>query len=103
MSPPYFDEPDYIEAVASSMEACLATLPFQPDVILASFHGMPQKYVDKGDPYYEQCVVTTEKLRARLGMDDPLLLQLGIGVAMLVPLGLWASRYLLKVVKREPL
>ena len=70
VSPPYFDEPVYIEAVASSMEACLATLPFQPDVILASFHGMPQKYVDKGDPYYEQCVVTTEKLRARLGMDD---------------------------------
>ena len=36
---------------------------------MASFHGMPQKYVDQGDPYYAQCVATTDALRKRLGLD----------------------------------
>jgi ferrochelatase len=69
VTPPYYDDPDYIEALAVSMSAHLATLPFQPELILASFHGMPQKYVDQGDPYYGQCVATTDALRKRLGLD----------------------------------
>ncbi|MFG3595938.1 ferrochelatase [Bradyrhizobium sp. RDI18] len=69
VSPPYYDNPDYIEALAVSMSEHLAALPFQPELIVASFHGMPQKYVDKGDPYYAQCVATTESLRKRLGLD----------------------------------
>jgi ferrochelatase len=69
VSPPYYDDPDYIEALAVSMSEHLASLPFQPELIVASFHGMPQKYVDKGDPYYAQCVATTESLRKRLGLD----------------------------------
>ncbi|NOJ42520.1 ferrochelatase [Bradyrhizobium australiense] len=69
VSPPYYDDPDYIEALAVSMSEHLAALPFQPELIVASFHGMPQKYVDKGDPYYTQCVATTESLRKRLGLD----------------------------------
>jgi protoporphyrin/coproporphyrin ferrochelatase len=69
VSPPYYDDPDYIEALAVSMSAHLATLPFQPELIVASFHGMPQKYVDKGDPYQAQCIATTEALRARMGLD----------------------------------
>jgi ferrochelatase len=69
VSPPYYDDPDYIEALAVSMSAHLATLPFQPELIVASFHGMPQKYVDKGDPYQAQCVATTDALRKRLGLD----------------------------------
>jgi ferrochelatase len=68
--PPYFDDPVYIEAVAASMEAELARLPFKPEVILASFHGMPQEYVDKGDPYRNHCAETTRLLRARLGMEE---------------------------------
>jgi ferrochelatase len=71
VSPPYYDDPDYIEALAVSINAHLATLPFQPELILASFHGMPQKYVDAGDPYYRQCVATTDALRQRLGLDAP--------------------------------
>jgi protoporphyrin/coproporphyrin ferrochelatase len=51
VTPPYYDDPDYIEALAVSIDTHLATLPFQPELIVASFHGMPQKYVDKGDPY----------------------------------------------------
>jgi protoporphyrin/coproporphyrin ferrochelatase len=69
VTPPYYDDPDYIEALAVSMSAHLATLPFQPELIVASFHGMPQKYVDKGDPYQAQCIATTDALRRRMGLD----------------------------------
>jgi ferrochelatase len=70
VAPPYFDDPVYIEAIASTLETELRRLPFAPDVILASFHGMPQAYVDKGDPYYDQCVETVRLLRARLKLDE---------------------------------
>ncbi|HXL32505.1 MAG TPA: ferrochelatase [Bradyrhizobium sp.] len=69
VTPPYYDDPDYIEALAVSINTHLKTLPFQPELIVASFHGMPQKYVDKGDPYYAQCVATTDALRKRMGLD----------------------------------
>ena len=69
VAPPYYDDPDYIEALAVSIDAHIATLPFQPELIVASFHGMPQKYVDKGDPYETQCIATTEALRKRMGLD----------------------------------
>ncbi len=71
--PPYYDEPVYIEALASTLETELRRLPFKPDVIVASYHGMPQDYVDKGDPYYEQCARTTQLLRARLKLDENML------------------------------
>ena len=67
VTPPYYDDPDYIEALAVSIDAHLKSLPFQPELIVASFHGMPQKYVDKGDPYQAQCVATTDALRKRHG------------------------------------
>ena len=69
VTPPYYDDHDYIEALAVSINDHLATLPFQPEVILASFHGMPKDYVDKGDPYQAQCIATTNALRKRLGLD----------------------------------
>ncbi|HEX9468172.1 MAG TPA: ferrochelatase, partial [Bradyrhizobium sp.] len=62
VSPPYYDDPDYIEALAVSIHAHLQTLSFQPELIVASFHGMPQKYVDQGDPYFSQCTATTNAL-----------------------------------------
>jgi ferrochelatase len=74
LTPPYYDDPDYIEALAVSINAHLASLPFQPEIIVASFHGMPQKYVDKGDPYERQCIATTESLRKRMGLDGSKLL-----------------------------
>src|SRR6185369_14272060 len=74
VTPPYYDDPDYIEALAASIEKHLKTLPFVPEVIVASFHGMPQKYVDSGDPYAVQCVATTDALRKRMGLDDKQLL-----------------------------
>ncbi len=74
VTPPYYDDPDYIEALAVSIHAQLASLPFTPEAIVASFHGMPQEYVDKGDPYQAQCVATTEALRRRMGLDASKLL-----------------------------
>jgi protoporphyrin/coproporphyrin ferrochelatase len=69
VTPPYYDDSEYIEALAVSISAHLANLPFQPERIVASFHGMPQKYIDKGDPYQAQCIATTEALRKRMGLD----------------------------------
>jgi ferrochelatase len=67
--PPYPADPVYIEALADSIRTHLAGLDFAPEAILASFHGLPQDYVDKGDPYQAQCVQTTEALRAALGPE----------------------------------
>ncbi|MGA2290741.1 ferrochelatase [Bradyrhizobium sp.] len=69
VTPPYYDDPDYIEALAVSIKTHLASLPFQPELILASFHGMPQKYIAKGDPYQRQCIATTRALRQRMGLE----------------------------------
>jgi len=74
VTPPYYDDPDYIDALAVSIDAHLKTLPFQPELIVASFHGMPQLYVDKGDPYQAQCIATTDALRQRMGLEGSKLL-----------------------------
>jgi ferrochelatase len=70
VTPPYYNEHFYIDALASSIETHLAMLPFEPELIVASFHGMPKDYVDKGDPYRDHCIATTALLRKRLGMDE---------------------------------
>ena len=68
--PPYYDEPVYIEALATSIEAELRRLPFKPELILASFHGIPKSYVDEGDPYPRHCAETVRLLRERMKLDD---------------------------------
>jgi len=68
--PAYYDDPYYIEVLAASLQAELKGLPFTPDLILASYHGMPKEYVRKGDPYEQQCVRTTELLRQHLRLDE---------------------------------
>jgi protoporphyrin/coproporphyrin ferrochelatase len=65
--PSYPIDPVYIGALAGTVRAHIATLDGEPEVILASFHGLPQAYIDKGDPYQQQCVATTEALRKALG------------------------------------
>ena len=70
VAPAYYDEPVYIEALAASIEDNLAKLTFKPEVIIASFHGMPEEYLEKGDPYYCQCHKTARLLRERLKLDD---------------------------------
>lgn len=67
---PYHDHPAYIAALADSVRAHIASLPEEPEVVLASYHGLPQKYFDKGDPYHCHCHKTTRLLRTALGWDE---------------------------------
>ena len=67
--PPYYDEPVYIDALARSIDEHLATLDFEPEVVIASYHGIPKAYFEKGDPYHCHCQKTTRLLRERLGWD----------------------------------
>jgi len=69
IAPEYFDRPSYIEALAASVERVYATLDRKPDVLVASYHGMPQRYLMEGDPYHCQCQKTSRLLRERLGWD----------------------------------
>lgn len=65
--PAYYREPGYIDALARSVERHLAQIDFDPDVLLASFHGLPEAYRDRGDPYDRHCIETAELLASRLG------------------------------------
>jgi len=68
--PPYFDDPVYIEALANSLQGEIEKLSWEPEMILASFHGIPKEYIDKGDPYRSQCEETARLLRERLKLDE---------------------------------
>jgi len=68
--PSYQDEAVYIEALAVSIEKHFATLDFEPEVVVASYHGIPQSYFKRGDPYPCHCWQTTRLLRERLGWDE---------------------------------
>jgi len=68
--PRYFDEPVFIDALANSLTTQLAALDFEPEVVLASYHGIPKPYFEKGDPYHCHCVKTTRLLREKLGWDE---------------------------------
>ncbi|MFC0279183.1 ferrochelatase [Falsigemmobacter intermedius] len=65
--PDYFEHPAYIDALAQSVERAYAALPKRPDVLVASYHGMPKRYLMEGDPYFCKCHKTTRLLRERLG------------------------------------
>jgi ferrochelatase len=64
--PPYHDEPGYIGALAEDLTRQVAALAFTPEVMLLSFHGMPQQTLEKGDPYYCHCMKTARLLREEL-------------------------------------
>jgi ferrochelatase len=68
--PPYYDDQAYIDAIARSLETEIASLSWQPDLILASFHGLPESYVAAGDPYRLHCEETVRLLRRRLNLPD---------------------------------
>jgi protoporphyrin/coproporphyrin ferrochelatase len=65
--PPYHDDPAYITALADSVRSSLAGLDFTPQAIVASFHGMPQRTLELGDPYHCQCRKTARLLGEALG------------------------------------
>ncbi len=70
LAAPWYDQPVYIEALARSTREGLERLDFTPEVVLASFHGIPQAYFDKGDPYYCQCAKTMRLLASALRWED---------------------------------
>ena len=70
LAAPYYDDPVYIDALARSVRAGLASLDFEPEVVVASYHGIPQAFSDKGDPYYRHCAETTRLLQNALGMSE---------------------------------
>ena len=67
--PPYHDDPGYIGALKASVEASLASLDFAPEAIVASFHGMPQRTLELGDPYHCQCRKTARLLSEAMGCE----------------------------------
>lgn len=70
IAPPYYDKPVYIDAIAQSIRSSLSRLSFDPERIIASFHGMPQEYLEKGDPYYCHCAKTVRLLKESLKQTD---------------------------------
>lgn len=72
--PAYPTEPSYIDGLAISIENHLKTLDFKPEKIIASFHGIPKSYAEKGDPYPQQCEETHQLLCERLGVSKDYLM-----------------------------
>jgi ferrochelatase len=70
VAPAYYDDQVYIASVANTMRKQLAALSFKPEVLVATFHGMPLSYLEKGDPYYCQCQKTSRLLRIALGWPE---------------------------------
>jgi ferrochelatase len=64
--PPYHDDPNYIGALSDDLTRQVRSLAFRPEVMLLSFHGMPQQTLQKGDPYYCHCMKTARLLREAL-------------------------------------
>ncbi|SHG98625.1 ferrochelatase [Cognatishimia maritima] len=67
---PYFDHPDYIDALAASVQTAYDNLTTRPDILVVSYHGMPLRYLMQGDPYHCQCQKTTRLLKEKLGWVD---------------------------------
>lgn len=64
--PAFHDDPVYVDALVKSLEQHLGTLDWTPDLVLASYHGLPQRYLELGDPYHCQCHKTTRLMREQL-------------------------------------
>ncbi|NCP19090.1 MAG: ferrochelatase [Erythrobacter sp.] len=64
--PPYHDDPIYIDALAADIDRQLDALDFVPEVLLLSFHGMPARTLELGDPYHCHCQKTARLLEARM-------------------------------------
>lgn len=67
--PPYYDDPAYIDALKATIDEGLAALDFTPDTIVASFHGMPERTLEMGDPYHCHCQKTARLLSKALGRE----------------------------------
>ncbi|MBW6390924.1 MULTISPECIES: ferrochelatase [Halomonadaceae] len=68
--PAYFEHPAYLEALANSVRETYAATETPPEVLVASYHGVPKRFLREGDPYHCQCQKTTRLLRERLGWEE---------------------------------
>ncbi|MEP3114774.1 ferrochelatase [Nisaea sp.] len=66
-APAYHDEPAYVDGLANSIETHLAGLDWTPDLLITSYHGLPERYFLNGDPYHCHCFKTTRLVREKLG------------------------------------
>jgi ferrochelatase len=79
--PPYYDDPIHIDALAANLRRQLAALDFEPDRLLLSFHGMPVRTLDLGDPYHCHCQKTARRLSEALGREVDVAFQSRFGRA----------------------
>jgi ferrochelatase len=79
--PPYYDDPLYIEALRANITRQLAGLDFEPERLLLSFHGMPQRTLELGDPYHCHCRKTARLLSEALGREVDVAFQSRFGRA----------------------
>ena len=71
--PHYESEPLYIQAIVNSINNKLSSINWKPDLILASYHGIPKNYFDKGDPYHCYCHKTSRLIKEKFNKDIPIL------------------------------
>lgn len=67
---PYFEDPGYVDALAAIAREGITRAEIPPERLIVSFHGLPKRYVDLGDPYRQHCEATTRQLAAALGLPD---------------------------------
>jgi ferrochelatase len=79
--PPYFEDPLYIEALRANLSRQIEALDFEPERLLLSFHGMPQRTMELGDPYHSHCQETARLLAAALGREVDVAFQSRFGRA----------------------
>jgi ferrochelatase len=79
--PPYYDDPLYIEALRAHLSRQLAALDFEPERLLLSFHGMPRRTLELGDPYHCHCLKTARLVGAALGREVDVAFQSRFGRA----------------------
>ncbi len=71
--PHYESEPLYIQAISKSIKNKMSQINWKPDLIMASYHGIPKKYFDKGDPYHCYCHKTTRLLSEKVNLEIPII------------------------------
>lgn len=67
---PYFDHPDYIKALINKVKTTYKTLAKKPDLLVLSYHGLPKRYIEEGDPYYKHCLETSRLVKEGLNWED---------------------------------
>ncbi len=97
---PYYNHPVHIEALVTSVKDHLSTLDFKPDLVLASFHGIPKFFVKKGDPYQEHCKQTFKALKQALAQDG---IQMGKTYQSRLGRTPWLQPYTDKTLMKLPL